>query len=264
MSPAEVVEGLGFGALIGLALGSLGAGGSILTVPILVYAMGAPVQTATGTSLAIVGLNAFAGALMQLRRRQALPRVGLGVGASGLAGALGGAWLNHQVRGDVVLILFACLMVVVGVGLMRRFPAVVGAPVSAECLTLASWGRIAAVGLGVGVLTGFFGVGGGFLIVPALVLVLGLPMSQAVGTSLIAIAVNALWGLLAHLTFGELDLPLTALFVVGGLLGLVFGGRLASRMPEHQLRLSFGVVVLATAAYTFARSAAALLGTGVA
>src|ERR1700738_168440 len=149
MSPAEVVEVLGFGAFIGLALGSLGAGGSILTVPILVYAMGAPVQTATSTSLAIVGLNAFAGALMQLRRRQALPRVGLGVGASGLAVALGGTWLNHQVRGDVVLILFACLMVVVGVGLMRRFPAVVRAPVSAECLTLASWGRIAAVGLGV-------------------------------------------------------------------------------------------------------------------
>ena len=73
MSPAEIVEGLGFGALIGLALGSLGAGGSILTLPILVYAMGAPVQTATGTSLAVVGLNAFAGALMQLRSRRALP-----------------------------------------------------------------------------------------------------------------------------------------------------------------------------------------------
>src|SRR5438105_11645626 len=100
MSPAGMAEGLGFGALIGLALGSLGAGGSILTVPILVYAMGAPVQIATGTSLAIVGLNAFAGALMHLpgalmhlRRRRARPRVGLGVGASGLAGASGGAWL---------------------------------------------------------------------------------------------------------------------------------------------------------------------------
>jgi uncharacterized protein len=264
MSPAELLEGLGFGAFIGLALGSLGAGGSILTVPILVYAMGAPVQTATGTSLAIVGMNAFAGALMHVRRRRALPRVGLGVGASGLAGALGGAWLNHQVRGEVILILFACLMVVVGVGLLRRYPAVVRAPVSAECLTLASWRRIAVVGLGVGVLTGFFGVGGGFIIAPALVLVLGLPMSQAVGTSLIAIAVNALWGLLAHLSFGALDLPLTAIFVVGGLLGLVLGGRLAGRMPEHQLRLSFAVVVLATAAYTLARSAAALMGTGVA
>jgi len=132
MSPAEIVEGLAFGALIGLALGSLGAGGSILTIPILVYAMGAPVQTATGTSLAIVGLNAFAGALMQLRRRRAMPRIGLGVGASGLAGALGGAWLNHQVRGEVTLILFACLMVLVALGLLRRYPAVAMGPVSVD------------------------------------------------------------------------------------------------------------------------------------
>src|SRR5438874_415512 len=200
MSPAEIVEGLGFGALIGLALGSLGAGGSILTIPILVYAMGAPVQTATGTSLAIVGLNAFVGALMHQRRRRVMPRIGLGVGASGLAGALGGAWLNHQVRGEVTLILFACLMVLVALGLLRRYPAVAMGPVSVDQYTLARWARIAAVGLGVGVLTGFFGVGGGFLIVPALVLILGLPMSQAVGTSLIAIALNALWGLLAHLS----------------------------------------------------------------
>ncbi len=264
MSPAEIVEGLGFGALIGLALGSLGAGGSILTLPILVYAMGAPVQTATGTSLAVVGLNAFAGALMHLRRRRALPWVGLGVGASGLAGALGGAWLNQQVRGEIILILFACLMVLVAVGLLRRYPVVATAPISVECLTPASWARIAAVGLGVGVLTGLFGVGGGFLIVPALVLILGLPMSQAVGTSLIAIALNALWGLLAHLSFSALDLPLTAVFVVGGMLGIVLGGRMAGRLPEHQLRLSFAVVVLAIAAYTFARSATALMVTGVA
>jgi uncharacterized membrane protein YfcA len=261
MSPAEVVEGLCFGVLIGLALGSLGAGGSILSVPILVYAMGAPVQTATGTSLAIVGLNAFVGALIHWRRRRSLPRIGLAFGASGLAGALGGAWLNHQVRAEVILILFAGLMVVVAVGLLRRYPAVAMGPVSIERYTLARWARIAAVGLGVGVLTGFFGVGGGFLIVPALVLIIGLPMSHAIGTSLIAIALNALWGLLAHLSFGALDLPLTAIFVVGGMLGLILGGRLAGRMREHHLRLSFAVVVLATAAYTFARSATALIGT---
>ena len=155
-------------------------------------------------------------------------------------------------------------MVLVAVGLLRRYPVVATAPISVECLTPASWARIAAVGLGVGVLTGLFGVGGGFLIVPALVLILGLPMSQAVGTSLIAIALNALWGLLAHLSFSALDLPLTAVFVVGGMLGIVLGGRMAGRLPEHQLRLSFAVVVLAIAAYTFARSATALMVTGVA
>ena len=198
---------------------------------------------------------------MHLRRRRVLPRVGLGFGASGLAGALGGAWLNHQVRGEVTLILFACLMVLVALGLLCRYPAIAMGPISVERYTLARWARIAAVGLGVGILTGFFGVGGGFLIVPALVLTLGLPMSHAVGTSLVAIALNALLGLLAHLSFGAVDVPLTAVFVVGGMLGLVLGGRLAGRMREHQLRRSFAVVVLATAAYTFARSATALIGT---
>ena len=111
--------------------------------------MGAPVQTATGTSLAIVGLNAFAGALIHLRRRRALPRVGLGVGASGLAGALGGACLNHQIRGEVTLILFACLMLLVALGLLRRYPAVAMGPISVERYTLARRAHIAAVGLGV-------------------------------------------------------------------------------------------------------------------
>jgi uncharacterized membrane protein YfcA len=263
MSPMEVVAGLGFGALIGLALGSLGAGGSILTVPILVYAMGAPVQSATGTSLAIVGLNALAGAVMHLRRGRALPRTGLAFGASGLAGALSGAWLNHQVRGEIVLVLFACLMLVVAVGLLRPYRA--GAPAAAflERYTLGGWARLAAIGIGVGLLTGFFGVGGGFLVLPALVLTLGMPMRLAVGTSLLAIAVNAFWGLLGHLQFGTVDVPLTAVFVLGGLLGLVVAGRLAGRLPERHLRLSFAVLVLAIAIYTFARSAAALVGTSV-
>jgi uncharacterized protein len=264
MSPMEMAEGLGFGALIGLALGSLGAGGSILTVPILVYAMGAPVQTATGTSLAIVGLNALAGAIMHLRRRRALPRTGLAFAASGLPGALTGAWVNHHVRGDLVLVLFACMMVVVSVGLLRRYAARASAAPFVEHYTPGGWARLGAIGLVVGLLTGFFGVGGGFLIVPALVLVLGLPMTLAVGTSLLAIALNAFWGLLGHLQFGTLDVPLTAVFVAGGLLGLVLGGRLAGRLPERQLRLSFAALVLAIAIYTFARSAAALVGPSVA
>src|SRR5260370_16862878 len=118
MSPAEIVEGLGFGSLIGLALGSLGAGGSILPLPIRVDAMGAPVQTATGTSLAVVGLNAFAGALMHLRRRRALPWVGLGVGASGLAGALAGGWPNQQVRLALISVLFPLLLIFISVVLL--------------------------------------------------------------------------------------------------------------------------------------------------
>jgi uncharacterized protein len=96
------------------------------------------------------------------------------------------------------------------------------------------------------------------------VLLLGLPVTLAVGTSLLAIALNAFWGLLGHLQFGTLDVPLTAIFVVGGLLGLVLGGRLAGRLPERQLRLSFAALVMAVAIYTFAHSATALVGRSVA
>src|SRR5919201_3295930 len=105
MPPLFTFEALGFGALIGLCLGALGAGGSILTVPILVYVMGVPVQSAAGTSLAIIGLNAAAGALEHLRRGRSLPRTGIAFGLSGALGALAGTWINHLVQPEVVLVL---------------------------------------------------------------------------------------------------------------------------------------------------------------
>jgi len=259
MNVDQLLPGLGFGALIGLALGSLGAGGSILTVPILVYALGLPVQAATGTSLAIVGLNSAAGAVDYLRRGRALPRTAVAFGGSGLAGALAGAWLNHQVRGDLVLVLFAFLMLGAAYGLIRRQATAPGEDRFAEKYTAAGWLRMGVTGLVVGFLTGFFGVGGGFLIVPALVLVVGLPMHYAVGTSLLAIAINAVWGLLGHLGYGDIDWGLTALFVVGGILGVLVGGKVAGRVPENRLRLAFAVLIVGIAVYTFIRSLSALL-----
>lgn len=116
-----------------------------------------------------------------------------------------------------------------------------------------------ATGLVVGFLTGFFGVGGGFLIVPALVLVVGLPMHYAVGTSLLAIAINAVWGLLGHLGYGDIDWGLTGLFVVGGILGVLVGGKVAGRVPENRLRQAFAVLIVGVAMYTFIRSLSALL-----
>jgi uncharacterized protein len=261
MSPLFVLEALGFGALIGLSLGALGAGGSLLTLPILVYVMGVPVHSAAGTSLAIVGLNAAAGALDQLRRGRSLPRTGLAFGLSGLVAALAGAWLNHQVRPELVLALFALLMLGAAWSLVRR-RAAPDAGGFTEHYTPAAWLRLVAVGLAVGLLTGFFGIGGGFLIVPALVLALGLPMRLAVGTSLLAIALNALWGLLGYLRFGGLDWGLIAPFALSGLLGVVLGGRLAGHLPERALRAAFAGVVVAIAAYTFVRSATALAVTG--
>jgi uncharacterized membrane protein YfcA len=259
---AFVARALAFGGLIGFSLGALGAGGSILTVPILVYAMGVPVQAATGTSLAIVGLNAAAGALDHLRRRRSLPRTGLAFGASGVLGAFGGVWLNHQLRGEWILVLFSVLMLLAAFSMLRRHT--VGRTQSSsfsEHYARAGWSRLVVVGLGVGFLTGFFGVGGGFLIVPALVVVLGLPMHLAVGTSLLAIALNALWGLAGNLQFGTLDWTLTLLFAVGGLLGVLAGGKFAGRLPDRALRVAFALLIVGVAVYTFVRSVSALAGT---
>ena len=259
MDPWFVARALGFGSLIGFSLGALGAGGSILTVPILVYAMGVPVQGATGTSLAIVGLNAATGALDHLRRGRSLLRTGAAFGLSGVSGAFAGVWLNHQVRGELIMVLFSVLMLAAAFSMLRRHGGG-GSPTSfEERYRAAGWARLVIVGLGVGFLTGFFGVGGGFLIVPSLVLVLGLPMHLAVGTSLIAISLNALWGMVGNLRLGSLDWTLTALFAIGGVAGVLAGGKLAGRLPDRMLRTAFAVVIVGVAMYTFGRSVSTLV-----
>src|SRR5262245_21934233 len=120
MSPWMGLESVGLGALIGLSLGALGAGGSILTVPILVYVIGVPVHSAAGTSLAIGGINAAAGALDHLRTGRSLPRTGVAFGLGGLLGALVGTWLNHQARPEVILALFAVVMLIAAWSLVHR------------------------------------------------------------------------------------------------------------------------------------------------
>lgn len=253
-----VTRALGFGSLIGLSLGALGAGGSILTVPILVYAMGVPVQTATGTSLAIVGLNAATGALDYLRRGRSLPRTAFAFGASGVLGAFAGVWLNHLVRGELILMLFSLLMLVAAFSMLRRRAADASATCFDERYPVRGWLRLGLVGLGVGFLTGFFGVGGGFLIVPALMLVLHLPVRLAVGTSLLVIALNAVWGLLGNLRFGTFDWTLTPLFALGGAAGVLAGGRLSGKLPDRAQRTAFAVLVVGIAIYTFGSSVIAL------
>ena len=259
MDPFFVTRALALGSLIGFSLGALGAGGSILTVPILVYAMGVPVQSATGTSLAIVGLNAAMGALDYLRRGRSLLLTGVAFGVSGVLGAFAGVWLNHQLRGELIMLLFSLLMVAAAISMLRRGSARTSLASFEERYTRDGWLRLVLVGLAVGFLTGFFGVGGGFLIVPALVVVLGLPMHLAVGTSLVAISLNALWGLLGNLRLGTLDWTLTGLFAIGGVVGVLTGGKLSGRVPERTLRVAFALVVVGLAMYTFGRSITTLL-----
>jgi uncharacterized membrane protein YfcA len=259
MDPLFIVRAVGFGMLIGASLGALGAGGSILTVPILVYAMGVPVQSATGTSLAIVGLNAAAGALDYIRRGYSLPRTALAFAASGVLTAVAGVWLNHHVRGDLVLLIFSLLMVLAALSMLRQHSSGQFAMSFRENYPAGAWMRLLLVGSAVGLLTGFFGIGGGFLIIPALVVVVRVPMQLAVGTSLLIIALNAAWAVIGNLQFGSLDWPLTGLFALGGAAGVFAGGKVASRLPDRALRSAFAVVVVGVAVYTFGRSATALV-----
>lgn len=246
----HAVLSLVLGSLVGFSLGLIGGGGSILTVPLLVYVIGDTVSAAIGTSLAIVGLNALFGFFGHWQQQCVRLKTGIAFGLAGVAGAFAGAWLGHFLPGNQVLFLFALLMLVAAIGMLRRKETGQGAGEGLafrDDYTAAEWVKVLLTGLIIGILTGFFGVGGGFVIVPALVIVLGMPMRLAVGTSLLIIAINSAAGLVAHLHYGGIDIATTELFVIGGLLGALIGARIAGRIREAQLRqiFAYGLVVVA-------------------
>lgn len=264
-----VLGALFFGALIGLSLGLVGGGGSILTVPILVYAVGQPPHAATSTSLAIVGLNAMFGMTGHLRSGNVQLRTGITFGALGIAGAIVGTWLNRLVPGQLLVVLFALVMLVAAAAMLRRDGNGGVGPTGPPPVIRPGWPTVIAAGSGVGLMTGFFGVGGGFVIVPALVLVLGLPMRLAIGTSLLVIAINSAASLAARvvvldpgstanggiqLVGAGLDVRLTALFVLGGLAGIALGVRLAGKFSHARLTQTFAVLIVLVAIYVLARS----------
>ena len=230
------------GTAIGLSLGLIGGGGSILTVPILVYLMGQDAHAATATSLAVVGATAAAGALSHWRAGRVRLGTAIPFGLAGIGGAFAGAWLNHLVPSWLILCLFGLLMLVVA---LRMFIAPRLARQPAQRSARDDRLALAGAGLSVGLMTGFFGVGGGFLIVPALVLVLGLNMRSAVGTSLVVIVINSVAGLAAHLRYGSLDLALVALFTLGGAAGATAGALFAGRVDERRLQRGFATFVAA-------------------
>lgn len=229
------------GGAIGLTLGLLGGGGSILTVPALVYIIGQPPQVAVVASLVIVGANSLMGAFFYRKQGTLNWRVALLFGGVGMIAAYFSAGFSHLLSSTLLLVLFALLMLLVG-GLMifRRTP-------NDEGHHSHGWLITVLAGLVVGVLTGFLGVGGGFLIVPALVMLVGLPMRQAVGTSLIVIAMNSLAGILGHLGQSHLDFLTIGLFVVAGMVGTFAGTLLSRRIQAEHLRqlFAFFVIVLA-------------------
>lgn len=235
---------LGFG--IGLSLGLLGGGGSILTVPALVYIVGQTPQAAVTASLVIVGLNSSMGALMHRSQGTLNWRVALLFGGVGMGAAYIAAGWSKALPPTTLMIAFALLMILVGLFLiLKPQPQDGDTPGRGWLVTVVS-------GLGVGLLTGLLGVGGGFLIVPALVMFVGLPMRQAVGTSLVVIAMNSLAGFLGHLGGPALDLQVLTLFVAAGLVGALAGARLTRTIQPHQLRRAFAFFVITLAVFLLA------------
>ena len=232
-----------FGALaIGLSLGLLGSGGSILTVPVLHYLVGQPEKLAIGGSLLVVGLIAVAAAVPYAFSRQVDWRNVAWFGLPGMAGAWLGATLARWVPGPVQLALFALVMLVAAWRMLRG--GVMQRP-DHEPRRLA----VVAGGIGVGALSGLVGVGGGFLIVPALVLLAGVPMASAVGTSLAVIALNSFTGFLKYLGVLQqqsLELDWRVLLAVAGIgmIGSFAGHRLGRRLPQATLRRLFGVFLV--------------------
>lgn len=227
--------------LIGLSLGLLGGGGSILSVPILTYVAGLEPNEAITMSLFVVGVTSIVSAATHARKRRVKWRSGLLFGAAGMVGAFGGGLVGNLLPGTALMIAFASMMLATSVAMIRGRRERPGAGAAGE-LPVAK--ALSAGGV-VGLMTGLVGAGGGFLIVPALVLLGGLPMVAAVGTSLLVISMNSLAGFAGHLTSLELDWALTGAVSAAALIGALIGARLAGRIPETALRKGFGFFVLA-------------------
>ena len=280
------------GFLIGLSLGALGGGGSILAVPALVYAAGQTPKHATTTSLVLVAITSVIGIVPHWKAGRVRFASGTIFGVAGVGGSLLGSHWNKAVKPDALLLAFSGLMLVAAVAMWRRTRAMarptpagagtgvalnsVGAAASAldplddaldgdgplagapRRFDAATVAKVLVAGTIVGLLTGFFGVGGGFVIVPALVLALGFDMPEAVGTSLLVITVNSAVALATRLQAGSIEWGTVIPFTVASLIGVVVGTRLASTRNPRSLQQWFVGLLVLVALYTAVRSGLAL------
>jgi len=233
--------------LVGVALGALGGGGSILTVPILVYLAGLDAKHAIAMSLFVVGVTSAVGAVAHARAGRVRWRTGLVFGAAAMAGAYGGGRLAALVPGGWLLAGFGVMMVVTAIAMIRepRTPLAARHQLSVPLAV--------AEGVVVGAVTGLVGAGGGFLVVPALVLLGGLPMTVAVGTSLVVIAMKSFAALAGYLATVDIDWSLALAVTAAAVLGGVLGGRFAGRVPDRLLRKGFGWFVVAMGVFVLAQ-----------
>lgn len=234
--------------LVGLVVGLLGGGGSILTLPILIYLAGLQPKPAIAASLLVVGVTSLTGLAVHARAGRVRWRTGLLFGSAGMAGAYGGGRLAAYLPATLLLVGFGLMMAVTAGAMLRpRRPAIpspLGEPQQARAPRIPV---IVAQGLAVGAVTGLVGAGGGFVIVPALVVLGGLAMPQAVGTSLLVLTMQSFAGFAGHLTTAEIDWSLTGTFTAMAAAGAVLGSRLTGRVNASALRKGFGWFVIAMA-----------------
>ena len=242
---------LGFGALIGVLLGLLGGGGSILAVPALVYAVGLDMRQAIPISLLVVGVASAVGAVPRIRAGQVQWRLAAVFAVAGIPATFAGTAISTRLPQSALLIGFAAVMVLAGARMLKDTASTgTACDVGQDGI---DWRRCAPrsipAGALVGVLTGLFGVGGGFLIIPALVIALGVDMSIAVGTSLLIIVVNSAAGFVSHLHGLQIDWAVTASFAGAATVCSLIAGSLATRLDTERLQRWFAYLVFAVATF---------------
>jgi uncharacterized membrane protein YfcA len=236
--------------LVGVSLGLLGGGGSILTLPLLVYVSGMDAKPAIATSLLVVGMTSAIAAITHARAERVRWRVAVIFGLAAMAGAYTGGRLARFIPGTVLLVAFAVIMIVAGAAMLhgRKNMTVPGAEQPMPMPML----NITLLGVTVGLISGLVGAGGGFLLVPALALLAGLPMPIAVGTSLVIIAMQSFAGFAGHLATEHIDWRLAGMVTAASVVGALIGGRLIVFIDPATLRKLFGWFVLLMASVMLA------------
>lgn len=244
---------------VGISLGLLGGGGSILTVPLLAYVAGLDAKQAIATSLLVVGVTSAVGAISHARAGRVRPKIAAVFGGAAMVGAFTGGRLAHFVPGNILLIAFSLIMIMAAMAMLRGRRDLPDE--SGGSLPVA---KIVLQGATVGLISGLVGAGGGFLLVPALALLGGLPMPVAVGTSLVVISMQSFAGFVGHLGEGPIDWKLAGMVTVAAVIGSVIGGRLTDYVSPATLRKAFGWFVLVMAALVLAQEANIWIGVAVA
>lgn len=252
-----MIAALSLGLLVGAVLGVVGGGGSIIAVPALVYGVGMSPAAAIPTSLLVVGISSLVALFPRLREGINWPVV-LIVGAAGIPAAWGGAAVGRLLDPNVLMLAFAAIMAVAGIRMLMRTMETEGSCSIGPTRAFRSCApKAVGVGLLVGFLTGLLGVGGGFLITPALTLFLGLRTKQAVGSSLAIIVINSAAGFSAHVAGFTIDWPTVLSFAVPAIMGSLIAARLARRLKDKHIRVSFAMLIFAVAAWVTASTVTA-------